>query len=159
MVRARYSMELTSDAFNDSQPIPAQYTCDGPGGNPALRWTGVPDETKSLCLIMEDPDVPRNLRPDGLFVHWMVWNIPPTTSGVAEHAEPNGIGGLNSGGQLGYTAPCPPHGSHRYYFRLYALDTELILTTTATKAELLQAMDGHILDQAVLMGRYERAAA
>ncbi|MBI5467352.1 MAG: YbhB/YbcL family Raf kinase inhibitor-like protein [Candidatus Kerfeldbacteria bacterium] len=151
-------MEITSSAFTDSQTIPAQFSCDGDGGNPALQWSGVPTGTKSLCLIMEDPDVPRNLRPDGLFIHWMVWNIPPTTSGVAENAEPNGVVGMNTSGQLGYRPPCPPHGSHRYYFRLYALDTELILATTATKADLLQAMEGHVLQQAVLMGRYARAS-
>lgn len=150
-------MELTSPAFEDAQPIPAKYTCDGQGCNPPLRWTGAPATTKSLALIVEDPDVPRNLRPDGLFIHWLVWNIPPTVRQINEQSEPPGTAGLNSSGQLGYTPPYPPHGSHRYYFRIYALDTELLLPTSASKGELLQAMTGHILDQAELMGRYSRA--
>jgi Raf kinase inhibitor-like YbhB/YbcL family protein len=105
---------------------------------------------------MDDPDVPRNIRPDGLFVHWIIWNIPPSVTSIAEHSEPIGIVGLATSGQLGYISPCPPHGSHRYYFRIYALDCELTIPSTSTKGELLRAMQGHILDQAELMGRYER---
>lgn len=150
------SLQLTSPAFADSAKIPTVYTCDGDNINPPLQWSDAPTGTKSFGLIMEDPDVPRNLRPDGLFVHWMVWNIPPTATLIAEHSEPMGVAGLGTGGQLGYVGPCPPHGSHRYYFRLYALDAELTLPSTIAKGELLGAMQNHILDQAELMGRYEK---
>lgn len=150
-------MNLTSPVFQDSQLIPAKYSCDGAGVNPPLQWSGVPDRTKSFALIMEDPDVPRNLRPDGLFIHWLVWNIPPSVTGIAENTEPAGIVGLNTGKQLGYASPCPPGGSHRYYFRVYALDTELMIPTTASKADVTAAMTSHVLDQAELMGRYSRS--
>lgn len=149
-------MQLTSSAFADSAKIPPRYTCDGDNINPPLNWSEVPAATKSFVLIMEDPDVPRNVRPDGLFIHWMIWNIPPTVTSVAEHSEPVGVTGLDTNGQLGYVGPCPPHGSHRYYFRIYALDCELTIPSTAAKGELIRAIQGHILDQAELMGRYER---
>jgi Raf kinase inhibitor-like YbhB/YbcL family protein len=148
-------MQLASTAFTDSGKIPTRYTCDGEKTNPPLSWVDVPVNAKSLVLIVDDPDVPRNLRPDGMFVHWLVWNMLPTTTAIAEHSEPMGITGLATNGQLGYAAPCPPNGSHRYYFRLYALDCELTVPSTSTKGELLRAMQGHILDQAELMGRYE----
>lgn len=149
-------MQLTSPAFSDSAKIPPRYTCDGDNINPPLNWSEVPAATKSFVLIMEDPDVPRNVRPDGLFVHWMIWNIPPSVVSIAERSEPTGVVGLNTSGQIGYLSPCPPRGSHRYYFRLYALDCELTIPSTSTKGELLRVMQGHILDQAELMGRYER---
>lgn len=149
-------MELTSTAFSDCTAIPARFTCDGEKVSPQLTWTGVPAGTQSLVLVVEDPDVPRNLRPDGLFVHWLVWNIPPSVTTIAENSQPAGVPGLNSAGQIGYVPPCPPHGVHRYYFRIYALDAELTLPSAATKGELLQAMDGHVLDQGELMGRYEK---
>lgn len=112
----------------------------------------------SLALIMEDPDVPRNLRPDGLFIHWMVWNIAPTVQTIAENSEPSGVAGQNSSGAIGYRGPCPPDRMHRYYFRLYALDCELTLDSGATKGELLRAMDGHTVAMCELMGRYEKTA-
>lgn len=149
-------MELTCSAFSDSTKIPTRYSCQGENINPPLTWTDIPTDTKSFVLIMDDPDVPRNLRPDGLFVHWLIWNIPPNITQIAEHSEPAGVPGLNTAGQFGYRGPCPPHGSHRYYFRLYALDIELTIPSTAIKGEVLQAMQGHILDQAQLMGRYEK---
>ena len=149
-------MQLTSTAFADSASIPLVYSCEGENINPPLAWADVPVGTKSFVLIMEDPDVPRNLRPDGLFVHWMVWNIPPTVTEIPEHSEPAGVTGLNTAGQIGYRGPCPPHGSHRYFFRLYALDCELTIESTVAKGELLQTMNGHILGQAELMGRYEK---
>ena len=105
---------------------------------------------------MEDPDVPRNLRPDGLFIHWMVWNMPAEMTSIGQDEIPAGVSGMNTSGGIGYRGPCPPHGSHRYYFRLYALDTDFILPSTIYKGELLQNMAGHILDQAELMGRYEK---
>lgn len=149
-------MQLASSAFSDNGTIPPRYTCDGEQINPPLQWLDIPGHTKSYALIMDDPDVPRNVRPDGLFVHWIIWNIPPSVTTIAEHSEPMGTTGLATNGQLGYVAPCPPHGSHRYYFRIYALDCELTIPSTYTKGELLRAMQGHILDQAELMGRYEK---
>ena len=149
-------MQLTSIPFSDGGIIPRQFTCDGKSINPPLMWSEIPPSTKSFVLTMEDPDVPRNLRPDGLFIHWLVWNIPPAVTAIAENTEPPGVVGLNTAGQIGYTGPCPPSGSHRYIFRLYALDCELTIPSTAAKGELLRVMQGHILDQAELMGRYEK---
>lgn len=149
-------MKIISSAFAADSDIPSAFTCDGAGVNPPLEFSGVPVETTSLVLIMEDLDVPRNLRPDGLFIHWLVWNIPPTTATIAENSEPDGVVGKNTGGGLGYTPPCPPHGSHRYFFRLFALSAELVLPSNATKADILHAMQHNIMDQAELMGRYKR---
>ncbi len=149
-------MQLTSTAFKDSSAIPSRYTCDGENISPPLVWSEIPNGTKTFVLIMEDPDVPRNLRPDGLFIHWLVWNIPPQVTSIAERREPPGVPGLNTAKKFGYTGPCPPDRSHRYYFRLFALDCELTIDSTASKGELVGAMAGHILDQAELMGRYER---
>lgn len=149
-------MQFSSTAFTDGGTIPAKYTCDGENTNPPLAWSGVPEGTASLVFIMEDPDVPRNLRPDGLFVHWIAWNIPPSVVSIDERAEPAGVIGENTRGRLGYTGPCPPDRVHRYYFRLYALDVELLVPSTAQKGELLEAMRGHILDQAEIMARYGR---
>lgn len=152
-----HTMQITSSAFTDGKAIPSEFTCDGRQVSPPLQFTGIPSAAKSLVLIMEDPDVPRSIRPDGLFVHWMVWNVPTTTTALAAGAVPPGVSGKNSGGNIGYTSPCPPSGEHRYYFRLYALDTDLVLPSNATKADLLRAMQNHLLDQAELMGRYGRA--
>ncbi len=152
-------MTLTSSAFTDGKPIPKQFTCDGQNITPPLVISAVPTGAKSLALIMEDPDVPRNLRPDGLFIHWLVWNIPPSTKEIPGGAALPGVAGENTTGQIGYVGPCPPSGEHRYYFRLYALDTDLMIPSSASKAELLQAMDGHLIDQAELMGRYQRSVS
>lgn len=149
-------MKLTSSAFTDSGSIPSTYTCDGPGYNPPLSINDIPDQTKSFVLIMEDPDVPKNLRPDGIFIHWLVWNIPATTINIPENSEPRGVVGKNTGHGIGYAAPCPPNGSHRYFFRIYALDTDLILPSDAKKSDVIHAMQHNILDQAELMGKYER---
>ena len=149
-------MQLTSPAFTDTELIPRRYTCQGDNINPELSWSDVPSGTVSLALIMEDPDVPRNLRPDGLFVHWMVWNMAATLQGIPENTEPQGVVGRNSSGAIGYRGPCPPDRMHRYYFRLYALDTELTVDSGATKGDVLRAMTGHILAQCELMGRYEQ---
>lgn len=150
------TMKLTSPAFAADGSIPVAYTCDGRGVNPPLEISDIPAGTKSLVLIMEDPDVPRNLRPDGLFIHWLAWNIPPDTAVIPENSEPAGVVGKNTAGRIGYTGPCPPDGSHRYFFRLYALSTELLLASTAGKADVLHAMQHNILAQGELMGRYER---
>lgn len=147
-------MNISSSAFVDGKAIPAEFTCQGKNTNPPLHFDHIPSTAKSLVLIMEDPDVPRSLRPDGLFIHWMVWNMPPATTDIPAASIAPGISGLNTSGNIGYTGPCPPDREHRYFFRLYALDAELMIPSTAMKADLLRAMDGHILDQAEVMGRY-----
>lgn len=149
-------MHISSPAFGDGKSIPAEFTCDGRNVCPALEFADIPTAAKSLVLIMDDPDIPRNIRPDGMFVHWLIWNIPATTTSIPAGSVPPGIAGQNTDGQIGYVGPCPPSGEHRYYFRLYALDIDLAIASTATKADLLRSMDGHILDQAELMGRYRR---
>lgn len=144
--------KLTSPAFNHGSQIPSKYTCDGENINPHLVIHGVPERAKSLALLMEDPDAPA-----GLWVHWVVWDISPETKEIREHTAPNGAWeGVNSGGEQGYTGPCPPPGIHRYFFRLFALDSRLKLPEESTKEELETAMVGHILATAELMGTYAR---
>ncbi|RQW77358.1 MAG: YbhB/YbcL family Raf kinase inhibitor-like protein [Geobacter sp.] len=144
--------KLTSPAFNHGSQIPSQYTCDGEDINPHLVIHGVPQGAKSLALVMEDPDAPA-----GLWTHWVVWDIPPETKEIREHTAPIGTGeGLNSWGETGYGGPCPPSGTHRYFFRLFALDTRIKLPVNSKKAELEAAMAGHILATAELMGTYGR---
>ncbi len=143
--------ELTvkSSAFEHNKLIPSKYTCDGEGINPPLTIQGMPEKTKSLALILEDPDAPA-----GLFTHWVAWNIP--TSGVVkEHASP-GAEGLNSAKKRGYFGPCPPSGTHRYFFKVYALDTMLSLTQFDEREDLENAMEGHVLGRGELIGLYRR---
>ncbi len=146
-------MELESTAFNNGEEIPSMFTCDGEGINPELIFKDIPKETKSLALIMDDPDATRGVTWD----HWVMWNISPDTVSIKEGSVPAGaVQGQNSWPQNEYGGPCPPHGSHRYYFKLYALDTVLNLSTTAESLDLVSAMQGHIIEQAELMGRYQR---
>lgn len=150
-------MKILSPAFDDQESIPARYTCDAGRVSPPLRFTGVPRAARSLVLIMDDIDVPRSNRPDGRWNHWLVWNIPPDTDGIAEGATPPGISGHTTGGETEYQAPAPPQGEHRYVFRLYALDTMLNLDVEKTRREdLLRAMDEHVIAEAELTGRYRR---
>ncbi|MBX4204582.1 MAG: YbhB/YbcL family Raf kinase inhibitor-like protein [Candidatus Doudnabacteria bacterium] len=149
-------MKLESSAFEDGGMIPTKYACDGDKVNPSLAFLEVPAGTKTLSLIMEDPDVPRSLRPDGMFDHWVIWNMPANTKGIDENSKPPGIVGQNSRGTLEYVPPCPPDREHRYFFMLYALDDTLQLSPTSNKPDLLKAMIGHIIDQAQLVGRYNR---
>jgi Raf kinase inhibitor-like YbhB/YbcL family protein len=149
-------MKLTSSAFIQGEKIPSIYTCDGDNVNPPLEITGVPHEAKSLVLIMDDPDVPKNLRKDGMWDHWVVFNIPPDTHTIAEASEPPGVAGIGTNGEAGYFGPCPPDREHRYFFKLFALDTLLDLPEKSAKAEVENAMSGHVLFHAELMGRYER---
>jgi Raf kinase inhibitor-like YbhB/YbcL family protein len=149
-------MKLSSSAFEESGKIPSKYTCDGDNINPPLKISDVPSTTKSLALIMEDPDVPKDLRPDGMWDHWVVFNIPPGTPEIPEGQEPPGTHGVGTSGNQNYFGPCPPDREHRYFFKLFALDSELDLQKKATKPELEKAMEGHILEKAELMGRYER---
>ncbi|HOP09503.1 MAG TPA: YbhB/YbcL family Raf kinase inhibitor-like protein [Candidatus Methanofastidiosa archaeon] len=142
-------MKITSEAFENGEDIPSKYTCQGADINPPLSIDGIPEGTTSLAVIMEDPDAPV-----GIWDHWIVWNIHPTST-IAEGSVP-GIQGLNDFIQAKYGGPCPPSGIHRYFFKVFALDTYLDLKEGAKKEELLAAMDGHVLDKAELMGKYKR---
>ena len=146
------NMELTSPKFKDRETIRSKYTCDGDNINPPLFIKNVPDGTRSLALIVEDPDAPA-----GLWIHWLVWNINPATTVIHEHEIPSGaVEGVGSGQLNGYQGPCPPNGVHRYFFRLYALNIELKLSTKTKREQLFEATAGHILTEAELMGRYAR---
>jgi Raf kinase inhibitor-like YbhB/YbcL family protein len=159
------AIEITSTAFQNGEPIPKQYTGEGQDLSPQLAWSGVPEGTKQLALICDDPDAPT---PEP-WVHWVIYNIPPDTAELPEGTvktiqlsdPPGAVQGTNSwpsGQTIGYRGPMPPprHGVHRYFFKLYALDTELDVEPGAAKVVLLQAMEGHVLDEGQLMGTYER---
>ncbi len=155
------SMNLTSPAFEDGSPIPARYTCDDADASPPLQWSGLPAGTQSLVLIVDDPDAPDPAAPKMVWDHWLLYNLPSDSTGLPEAVSPADLPpgtreGLNSWNRTGYGGPCPPVGRHRYFFKLYALDTVLPDLGTPTKAELLEAMAGHVLDEAVLMGTYQR---
>ncbi|MGD6935033.1 MAG: YbhB/YbcL family Raf kinase inhibitor-like protein [Candidatus Bathyarchaeia archaeon] len=139
---------VKSPAFEANTKIPKKYTCEGESVNPALTIEGVPKEAKSLALIFEDPDAV-----SGIFDHWIMWNIPPETSKIEENSAP-GVEGLNSGRRQGYYPPCPPSGSHRYIFKVYALDQMLTLPEKTKKAGLLNAMQNHILAEGQIIGLY-----
>ena len=140
---------ITSTEFGHKGHIPPKYTCEGDNVNPPLLFRNIPERTRSLALIVEDPDART-----GVFDHWVCWNIFPNEA-IAERSNP-GINGTNSFGKIGYGGPCPPSGEHRYYFKVFALDAELPLPTGANKQELLVAMNGHELATAELMGRYRK---
>ena len=150
-------MTITSTAFGQEEMIPVRYTCDGDDLSPPLQWSGFPEGTKSFTLICEDPDAPM-----GTFDHWILANIPSEVTELPEGftLENTGIeglaGGINSFRKLNYGGPCPPGGTHRYYFRIYALDTELNVMEGADKEDVLKAMEGHILAKGELMGKYKR---
>lgn len=143
-------MQLTSSAFTHEGTIPQQYTCDGSDVSPPLGIAEVPAGTMSLALVMDDPDAPR-----GTWDHWVAFNIPVATD-IAEDVGSLGKGGKNSWGRVGYGGPCPPSGIHRYFFTVYALDTDLALQEGAGKAAVFDALKGHVLAEATLMGRYSR---
>lgn len=148
-------MQLTSPAFIDGGMIPDTYGCKGDNINPPLHIEGTPEGTKSLALIMEDPDVPREIRPDGMWDHWIIWNMPPHTEEILEAQGPReGVLGRNTRGAFAYGGPCPPDQPHRYFFKLFALDIWLDLAPGSDKAALIQAMEGHKLATAQLMGMY-----
>ena len=144
-------LRLSSPAFVHTGNVPAVHTCDGRDASPPLAIAGVPARTQSLVLIMDDPDAPA-----GTWVHWVAWNIPPGTTEIGAGLPPGSVEGRNSWQRTGYGGPCPPSGSHRYFFKLYALDTLLTLPATGGKAEVERAMKGHVLAQAELMGTYKR---
>jgi Raf kinase inhibitor-like YbhB/YbcL family protein len=151
------SFELTSAAFAPGQPIPAKYTCDGEDISPPLDWQDPPEDTKSFALVVDDPDAPA-----GTWVHWVLYNLPAESRNLPQAVPPDaamaddGKNGKNSWKRLGYGGPCPPGGTHRYFFKLYALDTVLELDDGPGKDQLAQAMEGHILAQTDLMGTYAR---
>jgi Raf kinase inhibitor-like YbhB/YbcL family protein len=154
MAQAASALELSTPAFKQGEKIPSKFTCDGAGMNPALTFNGVPANTKQLVLTMHDPDVPKNLMPSGNFDHWMVWDIAPSSKGIAEGA--GSSMGTNGTGKAGYIGPCPPDREHRYFFRLYAVDVALTGKTFKDRAAVEEAIKGHILAQSELMGRYEK---
>ena len=149
-------MKITSSAFKEGESIPQKYTCQGIDVNPPLAISGVPAGAKSLAFILDDPDVPENLRKDRMWVHWVAYDIDPSTTEIPEAAPTLGTQGKNTGGHDRYMGPCPPDREHRYFFKLYALDCALNLPEGVTKEELLKAMDGHIVAETHLMGRYDK---
>ncbi len=151
------ALVITSSAFSEGQAIPTRYTCDGPDVSPDLAWSGVPSAAASLAMICDDPDAPM-----GTWVHWVLFNIPADADGLpaeipSDATLKNGARhGINDFGNSGYGGPCPPGGTHRYFFKLYALDTALELGSGITKSQLLEAMEGHGLAEGQLMGTYSR---
>src|SRR5437660_1714684 len=153
----KMTLKLTSTAFDEGGMIPARYTCDGENVSPPLAWSGVPTGTKTLALVADDPDAPR-----GTWTHWLIYQIPATEKGLPENVpardtlDSGARQGANDFKKTGYGGPCPPTGTHRYFFKLYALDTDLTLPPGATKDQLLKALENHIVAQGQLMGRYKK---
>lgn len=155
------SMKLESTAFSNQGEIPLPYTCDGTDISPALRWSGIPQNTKSIVLIVDDPDAPDPAAPKMTWVHWLLYNIPPTVSEIRENIAQNDLPegtkqGKNDWKRTGYGGPCPPVGRHRYFHKLYALDTVLSDLNKPNKARLEKAMEGHIIESTELVGTYQR---
>ena len=150
-------IKITSPAFEEGGLIPPKYTCDGVDVSPPLKWENVPQGTKSIALISDDPDAPM-----GTWVHWVLFNLPPETAGLPENVPPDSTltNGAKQGttdfGRIGYGGPCPPSGTHRYFFKIYALDAHLDLPAGADKSDLLAAMEGHILGRGQIVGKYKR---
>jgi Raf kinase inhibitor-like YbhB/YbcL family protein len=154
-------MTIRSPAFLNRHNIPARNTCDGPDISPPLDWSGVPPGAKSLALIVDDPDAPDPSAPQMTFVHWVLYNIPPDAGGLEEGAAPGGLPllteqGVNDFSDMTWGGPCPPMGRHRYFFKLYALDTTLPHLKRPTKAALEEAMRGHVLEHAEMIGLYQK---
>jgi Raf kinase inhibitor-like YbhB/YbcL family protein len=152
---------LASPAFADNGRIPAQYTCDGVDVSPPLSWSDAPQGTRGFALIVDDPDAPDPKAPKVTWVHWVIYNIPADVQSFPEDAARHGLPagaqhGLNDSKRVGYNGPCPPIGTHRYFHKLYALDTVLQDLGHPTKAQLLSAMQGHVLVEAQLVGTYEK---
>jgi Raf kinase inhibitor-like YbhB/YbcL family protein len=145
------TFSIKSAAFKHNELIPSEYTCDGSDFNPPFEIENTPKETRSLVLIMDDPDAPA-----GVWDHWIKWNIPTTVKVIEEGVEPEGISGTGTSGNSDYHGPCPPSGTHRYIFKVYALDTLLNLSPGASKKEVEKTMEGHILQEARLIGLYKR---
>jgi Raf kinase inhibitor-like YbhB/YbcL family protein len=154
------TLTITSAAFTHDGAIPTKYTCEGDDISPPLAWSGVPAGTKSLVLIVDDPDAPDPRAPKMTWVHWVLYNLPPSASHLIEnagsHLPPGTKTGINDWNRASYGGPCPPIGRHRYFHKLYALDNTLAELTSSTKTAVEAAMQGHILAQATLMGTYEK---
>jgi Raf kinase inhibitor-like YbhB/YbcL family protein len=155
------TLKLSSAAFEDGGPMAAKYTCEGQDFAPPLKWSGVPEGTRSLALIMDDPDAPDPKAPRMTYVHWVLYNLPPDSDGLPEGVTsktlPAGtLEGLNDWKRTGYGGPCPPIGRHRYFHKLYALDVVLKDLKQPTKAQLLKAMEGHVLARAEIVGTYKK---
>jgi Raf kinase inhibitor-like YbhB/YbcL family protein len=155
------TLKLSSAAFEDGGPMAAKYTCEGQDFAPPLKWSGVPEGTRSLALIMDDPDAPDPKAPRMTYVHWVLYNLPPDSGGLPEGVTsktlPAGtLEGLNDWKRTGYGGPCPPIGRHRYFHKLYALDVVLKDLKQPTKAQLLKAMEGHVLARAEIVGTYKK---
>ena len=156
------TMKVTSSAFQQGGAIPAKYTCEGQDTSPPLAWSGAPSSAKSIAMIVDDPDAPDPAKPQRVYVHWVVYNIPGGTSSLPENASKSGMPkgaeqGKNDWGKPQYGGPCPPIGRHRYFFKVYALDTTLSGLSGPAKADLERAMKDHILDSGELMGTYQKA--
>jgi Raf kinase inhibitor-like YbhB/YbcL family protein len=154
------ALTLSSSAFKPGGKIPSKYTCEGEDASPPLSFNGAPQGTKSLTLIVDDPDAPDPRAPKRVWVHWVVYNLPPNTAALAENASASGLPkgsviGVNDSRQTSYNGPCPPTGRHRYFHKLYALDT-MLPTKSLTKSEVESAMKGHVLAQAELIGTYQQ---
>jgi len=155
------ALVLTSTAFSANGPIPKLYTCEGSDVSPPLAWSGIPQGTRSLVLIVDDPDAPDPKAPKLTWVHWVLYNIPAAATGLVENEKKQGVPkgslpGLNDWKRTGYGGPCPPIGRHRYFHKLYALDTTLPDLKQPTKVQLLQAMQGHMLAETQLIGTYQK---
>lgn len=153
------SFSITSPAFNADQDIPEKYTCDDQDISPPLQWTGLPEKTQSLVLIVDDPDAPDPAAPKMTWVHWVLYNLPPDSNGLPEAVQENNLPsgtlqGVNNWDRIGYGGPCPPIGQHRYFFKLYALDCKLPDLQHPDKDKLLETMQGHLIEETVLMGTY-----
>lgn len=153
---------IASPAFHSQQPIPIQYTCEGSDSAPPLAWSGVPEGTRSLALIVDDPDAPDPRAPQRVWVHWVLYNLPADAAGLAEGVRSSGLPagtleGKNDWGRTGYGGPCPPIGRHRYFFKLYALNDVLPDLKQPTKAQLERAMEGKIIARTELVGTYQKS--
>jgi Raf kinase inhibitor-like YbhB/YbcL family protein len=158
------ALKVTSPAFQPNGPIPSRYTCEGQDVSPPLAWSGATGNTRSFALIVDDPDAPDPAKPQRVYVHWVVFNLPPNTTALPENASKMGLPkgakqGKNDWGKTEYGGPCPPIGRHRYFFKLYALDTELTGLSSPAKADVERAMKGHVVDSGELIGTYQKSAA
>jgi len=157
------ALKVTSSAFQPSGSIPSQYTCEGKDISPPLAWSGAAGNAKSFAMIVDDPDAPDPAKPQRVYVHWVVYNIPASATGLPENGSKTGlpkgaVQGKNDWGKAEYGGPCPPNGRHRYFFKVYALDTALTGLSSPAKADLERAMKGHVVDQGELIGTYQKTA-
>ena len=156
------ALKVTSPAFQAGGPIPSKYTCEGQDISPPLAWSGGPAATKSFALIVDDPDAPDPAKPQRVYVHWVVYSLPATATALPENASKKGlptgaVQGKNDWGKAEYGGPCPPIGRHRYFFKLYALDSEITGLSSPTKADVERAMKGHVVDSGELIGTYQKS--